>query len=113
MTDRLVSNTSLFTYFYDIDHPLPFAYIGNYYQSYGGRTRFTYDADFAVLPTSFIVGGELNQGLTKGLQYVNNQGTEGPITNNTDYRNIMYTLFAQSETTLGPQTLLTLGLGFN
>src|SRR5690606_9338187 len=57
LTDRLSSSTSLFTYFYDIDHPLPFAYIRNYYQSYGGRTRLTYDAGFPMLPTIFIIGG--------------------------------------------------------
>lgn len=113
LTDRLSNSTSLFTYFYDIDHPLPFAYIRNYYQSYGGRSRFTYDAGFTGMPTIFIIGGEFNQGLTKGLQYVNDLGTEGPITTNTDYRNTVYTLFFQSETSLGPNTLLTLGLGFN
>jgi len=103
----------VFTYFYDLNHPLPYAYIRNFYQSYGGRTRFSYDPEFEILPTKFTIGAELNEGLTKGSQYVNNQGREGPMNSNVDYRNTQYSLFYQSETALGPQTTLTLGLSYN
>jgi len=111
--DRFSNSTSVFTYSYDLNHPLPYAYLRNFYQSYGGRTSFTYDAGFDVLPTRFIVGTEFNQGLTKGTQYVNNQGKEGALTANIDYRNTQYSLFYQSETKLGSRTLLTLGLSYN
>lgn len=111
--DHFSNTSSVFTYFYDLDHPLPYAYIHNYYQSYGGRTRFTYDPGFRILPTRFMVGAEFNQGLTKGTQYVNNHGTEGAINANIDYQNTLYSLFYQSETALGPQTTLTLGLSYN
>src|SRR5690606_13199668 len=94
-------------------HPLAYAYIRNYYQSYGGRTRFTYDPGFTSLSTVFTLGAEFNQGLTKGSQYVNEHGVEGAINANIDNQNTYYSIFYQSETTLGPQTLLTLGLGIN
>ncbi|WP_316811565.1 TonB-dependent receptor [Pedobacter heparinus] len=111
--DQFSNSSSVFTYFYDLDHPLPYAYIRNFYQSYGGRTRFAYDPGFAILPTRFTLGAEFNEGLTKGNQYVNNQGKEGVINANIDYQNSQYSLFYQSETTLGPQTSLTLGLSYN
>ncbi|SFB83689.1 iron complex outermembrane recepter protein [Parapedobacter composti] len=110
---RFTNSTSVFSYFYDLDHPLAFAYIRNYYQSYGGRTRFSYDLDLPLLPTVFTLGAEFNQGLTKGSQYRNEQGKEGPITANIDYQNTAYALFFQSETRLSRKTLFTLGLGVN
>src|SRR5690606_6228976 len=85
----------------------------NYYQSYGGRTKFSYDPGFAVLPTRFTAGAEVNQGLTKGIQYVNNKGKEGAINSNVDYRNTQYSLFYQSETNIGPNTALVLGISYN
>lgn len=111
--DRFSNSTSVFTYFYDLDHPLPYAYIRNFYQSYGGRTRFSYGPGFTMLPTRFTIGAEFNEGLTKGSQYVNNQGKEGIINSNIDYRNRQYSFFYQSETNLGPQTTLILGLSYN
>ncbi|HEY0177446.1 MAG TPA: TonB-dependent receptor plug domain-containing protein, partial [Pedobacter sp.] len=111
--DQFSNSTSVFTYSYDLNHPLPYAYLRNFYQSYGGRTNFTYNPGFSVLPTKFIVGAEFNQGLTKGTQYVNNKGTEGALTANADYRNTLYSLFYQSETQIGFKTLLTAGLGLN
>jgi iron complex outermembrane receptor protein len=111
--DHFLNTTSVFTYFYDLNHPLPYAYIRNFYQSYGGRTRFSYDPEFSVLPTKFTLGAEYNQGLTKGNQYVNNHGAEGTINSNIDYRNTQYSLFYQSETALATGTFLTLGLSYN
>lgn len=111
--EHLSNSTSVFSYFYDLDHPLAYAYIRNHYQSYGGRTRFTYDPRFSRLATVFTVGAEFNQGLTKGSQYENQHGTEGSIRSNIDNRNTFYTLFYQSETQLAPRTLLTAGIGLN
>jgi len=111
--NQFSNSTSVFTYSYDLNHPLPYAYLRNFYQSYGGRTSFTYNPEFSVLPTKFIVGAEFNQGLTKGTQYVNNHGVEGALSANIDYRNTLYSLFYQSETKLGGKTLLTLGLSYN
>jgi iron complex outermembrane receptor protein len=111
--DHFSNNTSVFTYFYDLDHPLPYAYLRNTYQSYGGRTRFTFDPGFSRFSTRFMVGAEYNQGLTKGTQYVNNHGTEGALSANIDYQNTQYSLFYQSETSLSDKTLLTLGISYN
>lgn len=111
--DRFSNSSSVFTYFYDLDHPLPFAYIRSYYQSYGGRTRFSFAPHFKALPTTFTIGTEFNQAHTKGTRYINNQGTTGAINDNTDYKNTLYSLFYQSETALGPQTTLTAGLSYN
>ncbi|WEK17533.1 MAG: TonB-dependent receptor [Candidatus Pedobacter colombiensis] len=111
--DQFSNTTSVFTYFYDLNHPLPYAYIRNFYQSYGGRTRFSYDPGFSTFPTRFTVGAEFNEGLTKGTQYVNNQGKEGAINGNVDYQNTQYSVFYQSETALTPKTTLTLGLSYN
>ena len=113
INDQFSNSTSVFTYSYDLNHPLPYAYLRNFYQSYGGRSRFSYNPGFSVLPTQFIIGGEFNEGLTKGTQYVNNKGVEGAITANIDYRNTFYSLFYQSETKLDDKTLLTFGISYN
>lgn len=110
--DRFSNSTSIFTYFYDLDHPLPYAYLRNYYQSYGGRTRFSYDAGIKLLPTTFTVGAEFNQALTKGVQYVNEHGVEGAISGNSDYKNSLYSLFYQSTTAIGKRTTLALGISY-
>jgi iron complex outermembrane receptor protein len=112
-SDRFSNTTSAFTYFYDLNHPLPYAYIRNFYQSYGGRTRFTFDAGFDILPTTFTLGAELNEGRTKGTQYVNNKGTEGPVNSAIDYLNRQYSVFYQSETALGSKTSLVLGISYH
>lgn len=111
--DRLSNSTSIFTYFYDLDHPLAYAFIRNFYQSYGGRTRFTYNPGFVALPTVFTVGAEFNQANTKGAQYVNEGGREGSMNGNTDYKNTLYSLFYQSETAIAAQTTLAIGISFN
>lgn len=111
--DQFSNTTSLFTYFYDLNHPLPYAYLRNYYQSYGGRTRFLYDPGFSNFATRFTFGAEFNQGLTKGTQYVNNRGVEGAVSGNVDYQNTQYSLFYQSETALSVKTTLTLGISYN
>lgn len=111
--NQLTNSSSVFTYFYDLDHPLAFAYLRTYYQSYGGRTKFHYDPNFSVLPTVFTIGAEFNQANAKGTRYVNNQGVEGAINNNTDTENTVYSLFYQSETSLGANTNLALGLSYN
>ena len=112
-SDQFSNNSSVFTYFYDLNHPLAYAYIRNQYQSYGGRTRFAYDPGFKVLPTKFSIGAEFNEGRTKGTQYVNNKGKEGPINSAMDYLNKQYSVFYQSETALGKRTALVLGLSYN
>jgi len=111
--DQFSNSSSVFTYFYDLDHPLPYAYLRNYYQSYGGRTRFTYEPNFAIFPTQFTLGAEFNNGITKGSQFVNNQGTEGPISSTIDYNNNNFSLFYQSITELTENTDLILGLSYN
>lgn len=111
--DKLSNHSSVYTYFYDLDHPLPFAYIKNTYQSYGGRTRFDYTPGFSVLPTKFTAGAEFNQGFTKGNLYVNNHGETGNIIGNTDYKNTTFSFFYQSETQLAVHTTLALGISYN
>lgn len=111
--DQFSNSSSVFTYFYDLDHPLPYAYLRNYYQSYGGRTRFTYEPNFSILPTQFMLGAEFNNGITKGSQFVNNQGTEGAINSTIDYDNSNFSLFYQSITELSENTNLILGLSYN
>lgn len=107
------NSTSIFTYFYDLDHPLAYAYLRNYYQSYGGRTDFTFDPDFDKFNTKFVVGAEYNQAKTKGAQYENDQGVEGEIRSNIDNKNTLYTVFYQSETELTDKALLTVGMSYN
>lgn len=109
----LTNSTSLFTYFYDLDHPLAFAYLHNYYQSFGGRTLFDYDPEWKSVPLTFRFGGEYNQANTKGTQYVNEGGKEGAISGNTDYDYDLFSLFLQTEWKISPRTDLTLGVSYN
>lgn len=111
--DQFSNHTSVFTYFYDLDHPLAYAYLRNFHQSLGGRTRFSYNPQFSLFATRFDFGAEFIEGLTKGTQFVNNKGHEGAVNSTIDYRNTQYVLFYQSETALGPQTALTVGLSYN
>lgn len=110
---KFSNSTSIFTYFYDLNHPLPYAYLRNYYQSYGGRTKFSYNPKFKKFNTKFTVGAEYNQAKTKGAQYENDHGKEGDVQQNIDYKNTYYTLFYQSETALTKKATLTAGFSVN
>lgn len=107
------NSTSVFTYFYDIDHPLAYAYIRNYYQSFGGRTRFDYNFDIGNLPSKILLGAEFMQADSKGTQYENVHGTEGNIRSNVDYKDLVYTVFLQVESEIWNNGRLTLGTSFN
>lgn len=112
-SDYVENTTSLYTSFYDLDHPLSFAYIRQPYQSYGGRTRFVFDPGITVLPTKFTIGGEFLNGRTDAKRFVNDEGQEGALILNQEQDNTQYSLFYQSETLLGSKTTLTLGLSVN
>lgn len=107
------NTTSVFTSFFDLDHPLAFAYLRGGYQSYGGRTKFVWEPTMDVLPTRFVVGGELLNGLSRNTRYQNIGGREGNIIFNADNNNTQYSLFYQSETALTEQLSLTLGAAVN
>lgn len=111
--DRLSNSSSIFTYFYDLHHPLPFGIINSTYQSFGGRTRFDYRPDFSVMPTTFTLGGEFTQAFNMGNIYFNNRGTEDGLMSNTDYRNTGYSVFFQSESKIGTITDFTFGISIN
>ncbi|HTO17035.1 MAG TPA: TonB-dependent receptor [Edaphocola sp.] len=107
------NSTSIFTYFYDLDHPLPFGIINNTYQSVGVRTRFEYDAPFKVLPTIFTAGTQLTYAFVKSNIYQNNQGVPNGIFNSTNYKNQSYSIFYQSKSQLSHSTDLVFGLSIN
>lgn len=107
------NTTSLFTSFYDLDHPLAFAYIRSGYQSNGGRTRFILQPNMKILPTKFVFGGEYLNGLSRQTRYVNNNGEEGNITFNADNNNTQYSIFSQVETKITKKLILILGASYN
>lgn len=111
--EHFSNTTSVFTYFYDLDHPLSYAYIKNYYQSYGGRTHFNYNPKWNLLNTQFVAGGEFNQANSKGTQYENIAGETGDLNSNVDNVNTYYTVFLQTETSLTERFRLTLGASMN
>ncbi len=113
LNNQFSNTTSIYTYFYDLEHPLPYAFLRNFYQSFGGRTKFEYDPNFKILKTKFIVGGEFNQANTKGTQYVNNKGVEGAMMSNVDYKNSSYLLFLQAETQITKRLSLVAGMSYN
>lgn len=107
------NSTSVFTSFYDLDHPLAFAYIRSGYQSYGGRTRFVLQPKMSILSTKFVIGAEYLNGLSRQTRYINNNGEEGNINFNADNNNTQYSLFAQLETKIVTKLILTLGASYN
>lgn len=111
--DKFTNTTSVFTHFFTFDQPLPFAYKLNDYQSYGGRTKFTYQPGFKKFDTKFTVGAEYNQSKTKENHYENNHGERGDVKANLDNKSRYYTVFYQSETNLTEKMLLTAGLSMN
>jgi iron complex outermembrane receptor protein len=109
----LENSTSLYTSFYDLDHPLPFAYIRQPYQSYGGRTRFSISPEMATLPTKITLGSEFQNGQTSVQRFVNNGGKISNQILNQELNNTQLSVFIQSETSLTENTHLTAGLSYN
>ncbi|MCO5248236.1 MAG: TonB-dependent receptor [Chitinophagales bacterium] len=107
------NTTSLFTYFYHLDHPLPYAYLHNNYQSYGARTKFDFNPKLSKFNTLVSFGAEFNQAYSTGTQYENVHGEEGAIRTSTEYKNTLYSAFLQSQTSFTPKLQLALGLSFN
>jgi len=112
-SDKIENVSSVFGFFYNMDHPLPFAIIRQPYQSFGGRTRFTFKPDMKSFKTKFMFGGEFLNGITDSKRFVNNQGEEGEIIFNQERDITQLSIFYQSETELTEQTTLTFGLSFN
>ncbi|RMF52164.1 MAG: TonB-dependent receptor [Bacteroidetes bacterium] len=111
--DRLTNVTSVYTSFYEMDHPLAFAYLRQPYQSYGGRTRLTYAPEMKVLPTRFTLGAEVIKAFVAAKRFRNEGGKEGDLIFNQERDNRQYTVFFQTETQLTPRTILTLGASLN
>lgn len=107
------NSTSVFSSFFDLDHPLAFAYLRGGYQSYGGRTKFVLQPKMENLPTKFIFGGEFLNGLSRNTRYQNIEGREGDMIFNADNNNTQYSLFYQSETAINDRLNLTLGAALN
>lgn len=111
--DKLSNVSSIFTYFYDLDHPLPYAVLQNAYQSVGGRTRFNYQPGFRILDTKFTLGMEINYATAHPNQFVNNHGETGLIMSSQRNQMMVYALFFQSNTQLASNTFLSLGVNYS
>ncbi len=110
--ENFSNNTSIFTSFYDLDHPI-FQYLRTAYQSYGGRTQFSYKPKLGNFDLNLTFGGEYLNGLSKATRYVNNEGVEGDLLFNTDQDNTQYSIFAQAESELTKKISLTVGASYN
>lgn len=111
--DKLSNTSSIFTYFYDLDHPLPYAYLHSFYEGYGGRTHFDYQPGFKILDTKFVLGAEYNQAKTLSDQYVNNHGTEGNIWSSANNNYRVFNVFFQAITKLTKSMDLALGVNYS
>lgn len=107
------NRTSVYTSFYNLDHPLAYAYIRQPLQSYGGRTLLNFNPDFGILPTVFTLGGEFLNGISNARQFVNNAGKVGELTVNQELNNTQFSVFYNSETALTKHTSVVLGLSAN
>jgi len=110
---RVENVSSVYTSFYELDHPLNFAYLRQPYQAYGGRTRMIISPKMNRLQTRFIVGGEFINAFVAAKRFVNNQGEEGDLIFNQELDNTQFSLFYQSETQLTDQTSFTFGISLN
>lgn len=108
-SDHFTNVTSVNLGFFALDHPLAFAYIHGTYQSFGGRTRFSYSTKEGKIKTRITVGAEYLNGIYLNKYYENNEGTEGPLTQDQQTTAVQYALFGQAELEFPGNTLLTLG----
>lgn len=111
-SSKFTNTSSVFSYFYHLDHPLPYAYLHGVYQSFGGRTLFDYNPGFEKFNTKIAFGGEFNQAYSTGSQYENVHGTEGDIRSDNEYKNTLYSFFIQTNTTLTRKMNLALGVNY-
>ena len=105
--------TSFYTSSYTLDHPLAFAYLRNFLQGYGGRTRFVFTPNMTVLTTKFIVGGEYLNNRVDASRFQNLGGEIGTIQRDQESDNTQFTLFYQSETKLANELSLSAGVSLN
>lgn len=112
-SDQISNSTSAYTSFYDLEHPLPFAYIMQPYQSYGGRTLFTFVPQFSAVQPAFTIGGEYQHAITHAHRFVNNQGEKGDLILNQKLNNSRYHLFLQGEVELTDKTTFVTGVSLN
>ncbi|QXD15064.1 TonB-dependent receptor [Rhodocaloribacter litoris] len=111
--EHLSNTTSVYASFYELDHPLAFAYLRQPYQSYGGRTRMVFKPALPVLPTTLTAGAEVIKAFVAARRFQNQGGREGTLLLNQELDNLQYTLFIQAEVQLTPRTFATLGASLN
>jgi iron complex outermembrane receptor protein len=92
-SDRFSNQTSVYSYFYNLHHPLDFAVIMQPYQSYGGRTRFKLQENVAGTPLDLSFGGEYQKAISDPRYFVNNGGQTGHLFLSQKLKNTRYFLF--------------------
>lgn len=110
---RLQGTISGFASYFDLNHPLAFAYLRGTNWGYGSRLRLDWSLP-GRFPTVIRAGGELLVNQTTSQRYQNLQGREGNLLLDQGGTNRQLTLFVQSETKLTSMgTLLVLGASRN
>ncbi len=105
-SDRFSNQTSVYTYFFDLKHPLSFAYIMQPYQSYGGRTRFKLDENIGKTNLGLSFGGEYQRAIAKSHRFVENGGEPGDLLLLQNIDNTQYYIFLKAKAKLVHHTTL-------
>lgn len=105
--------SSLFGSFYELDHPLAFAYLRNGQQNYGGRTVTTLSHDLAGFSLRHNIGVEAMYQFVVGRRYENVAGDPGGILSDLETSVVQWSAFAQTEANLTDRLRAVGGLSVN
>lgn len=79
----------------------------------GGRTVFTWKPNTKKVATTFVLGGEMQQGSFNIRTYSNSNGRPGTMLTNDDVKNRIWSAFAQANLKLKHDIDITAGLSIN
>lgn len=113
ISDKVENVTTVYMENTEFENPFILDYKRELNFSYGGRTKFVRDDNWAGIPVRVILGGEYQYGRSSAQNFGNRAGVADTIRFNDDLITTQAFLFQQLEMEFTPSTIFTVALSEN
>ena len=112
-TDKVQNTTALYVNTNDFENPFILDYKKETGFSYGGRTKFNIEDNWAGMPVRFVLGAEYQLGKTSAQNFGNRGGQADTIRFSDELKTTQAFLFQQFEIDWTQKLIMTLGFSEN
>ena len=112
-SDNFSNRTTVFVATQTIDNPLDFSLTKINKNKFGARTSFTWSTNLGAKPARFSFGSEVFKNVNYQKTYLQVNGVLGNLTNDFEFKPIMWNDFTQLELQIDDKTTVTGGISSN